>query len=151
MEVYQVGVNIVCYSKFGQRGTDQTDEGIEIKPGVQVHHLPLKFHLDGCVKFAYPHGHNELLMIALEDTTNQQTLLRTVPDVDLTGASRELHPHQIYTSSSGFSVLQSNDYEMVKVHHHPLQSTALRHGMGNYLLSMTPGACPAPKTGTPPQ
>ena len=33
MDVYQVGVNIVCYSKFAQRGADQTDEGIEIKPG----------------------------------------------------------------------------------------------------------------------
>ena len=61
MEVYQVGVNIVCYSKFGQRGPDQTDEGIEIKPGVSIHTAPLKFNMDGCVKFAYPHGHDELL------------------------------------------------------------------------------------------
>lgn len=151
MDVYQVGVNVVCYSKFGQRGADQTDEGIEIKPGVQVHRAPLKFLMDGCVKFAYPHGHDELLMIALEDTTNQQTLLRTVPDVELTGAFREFHPHQIYTSSSGFSVLQANDYEMVMVHHHPLQSPALQHGMGNYLLYMTPGACPSPKTAPSPQ
>jgi hypothetical protein len=62
MDVYQVGVNIVCYSKFGSRGADQTDEGIEIRPGVQVHTAPLKFSMDGCVKFAYPHGHDELLM-----------------------------------------------------------------------------------------
>ena len=37
MDVYQVGVNIVCFSKFSQRGPDQTDEGIEITTGVQVH------------------------------------------------------------------------------------------------------------------
>jgi hypothetical protein len=43
MEVYQVGVNIVCYSKFGQRGPDHTDEGIEIKPGVHVLSAPREF------------------------------------------------------------------------------------------------------------
>ncbi|HET6674464.1 MAG TPA: hypothetical protein VFG71_03950, partial [Nitrospiraceae bacterium] len=73
MDVYQVGVNIVCYSKFGQRGADQTDEGIEIKPGVNVQSAPLKFNMDGCVKFAYPHGHDELLLIALENKTENRT------------------------------------------------------------------------------
>lgn len=146
MEVYQVGVNVVCYSKFDQRGADQTDEGIEIKPGVQVHSAPLKFLMDGCVKFAYPHGHDELLMISLEDNTNKQTLLRTVPDVDLDGTFREFQPHQVYKNGGGFSVLQANDYEMIMVHHHPLHKTELQHGMGNYLLYMTPGACPAQKT-----
>jgi hypothetical protein len=29
------------------------------------------------------------------------------------------------------------------VHHHPLQKRDLQHGMGNYLLYMTPGACQA--------
>ena len=27
--------------------------------------------------------------------------------------------------------------------HHPLQKREAQHGMGNYLLYMTPGACPA--------
>src|ERR1051325_10303671 len=72
MDVYQVGVNVVCYSKFAQRGPDQTDEGIEIKAGVQVHTAPLKFSMNGCVKFAYPHGHDELLLIALENKTKQE-------------------------------------------------------------------------------
>ena len=142
MDVYQVGVNIVCYSKFGQRGADQTDEGIEIKHGVQVHSAPLKFLMDGCVKFAYPHGHDELLMIALENKTRKQTLLRTVPDVDLDGTFREFQPHQVYKDGQGFPVTQADDYQMVMVHHHPLQKQEFQHGMGNYLLYMTPGACP---------
>jgi hypothetical protein len=150
MDVYQVGVNIVCYSKFGQREADQTDEGIEIQPGVQVHKAPLKFLMDGCVKFAYPHGHDELLMIALENKTKKQTLLRTVPDVDLDGTFREFQPHQVFKDAQGFPVTTADEYEMVMVHHHPLQKTEPQHGMGNYLLYMTPGACPSPKTAMAP-
>jgi hypothetical protein len=146
MDVYQVGVNVVCYSKFGQRGPDQTDEGIEIKPGVQVHTAPLKFSMDGCVKFAYPHGHDELLLIALENKTKKQTLLRTVPDVSQDGTFLEFQPRQVYKDSQGFPVTTADDYEMVMVHHHPLQKQELQHGMGNYLLYMTPGACPNTST-----
>ena len=43
MDVYQVGVNIVCYSKFGATRSGPDGRGIEIKPGVQVHAAPLKF------------------------------------------------------------------------------------------------------------
>jgi hypothetical protein len=146
MDVYQVGVNVVCYSKFAQRGPDQTDEGIEIKPGVQVHTAPLKFSMDGCVKFAYPHGHDELLLIALENKTKRQTLLRTVPDVTLDGKFLEFRPHQVYKDPRGFSVTKDDEYEMVMVHHHPLQKDDLQHGMGNYLLYMTPGACASSST-----
>ncbi len=142
MDVYQVGVNVVCYSKFGERGPDQTDEGIEIKPGVQVHTAPLKFRMDGCVKFAYPHGHDELLLIALENKTRKKTLLRTVPDVAMDGTFLEFQPHQVYKDGLGFPVMRDEDYEMVMVHHHPLHKEELQHGMGNYLLYMTPGGCP---------
>jgi len=142
MEVYQVGVNIVCYSKFGQRGKDQTDEGIEIKPGVHVLSAPLKFRMDGCVKFAYPHGHDELLLIALENKTSQQTLLRTVPDVEQDGRFLAFQPHQVFKDARGFSVSMKDDYEMVMVYHHPLHEPRVQHGMGNYLLYMTPGTCP---------
>jgi len=142
MEVYQVGVNIVCYSKFGQRGKDQTDEGIEIKPGVHVLSAPLKFRMDGCVKFAYPHGHDELLLIALENKTSQQTLLRTVPDVEQDGRFLAFQPHQVFKDARGFSVSMKDDYEMVMVYHHPLHDPRVQHGMGNYLLYMTPGTCP---------
>lgn len=146
MDVYQVGVNIVCYSKFAQRGPDQSDEGIEIKPGVQVHTAPLKFSMDGCVKFAYPHGHDELLLIALENKTRKQTLLRTVPDVTMDGTFIEFPPHQVYRNGQGFPVTRTDEYEMVMVHHHPLQKRDEQHGMGNYLLYMTPGACPGTNT-----
>ena len=142
MDVYQVGVNIVCFSKFGERGKDQTDEGIEIKPGVHVLSAPLKFRMDGCVKFAYPHGHDELLLIALENKTTKQTLLRTVPDVAQDGTFIAFQPHQVYRDARGFSVTMKDDYEMVMVYHHPLHDSRVQHGMGNYLLYMTPGVCP---------
>jgi hypothetical protein len=143
MNIYQVGVNIVCFSKFGDRPPDQTDEGIEIRHGVQVHTAPLKFGMDGCVKFAYPHGHDELLMIALENKTKKETLLRTVPDVERDGTLREFLPHQVYKDIQGFTITKEDNYEMVMVHHHPLQKQGFHHGMGNYLLYMTPGICPS--------
>lgn len=141
MDVYQVGVNIVCYSKFGQRAKDQTDEGIEIKPGVHTLSAPLKFRMDGCVRFAYPHGHDELLLIALENKTANRTLLRTVPDVTQDGTFLAFRPHQVYKDARGFPVTTADDYEMVMVYHHPLHDERIQHGMGNYLLYMTPGAC----------
>ena len=143
MDVYQVGVNIVCYSKFGQRGKDQTDEGMEIKPGVHVLSAPLKFRMDGCVKFAYPHGHDELLLITLENKTTNRTLLRTVPDVAQDGTFLAFQPHQVFKDGRGFSVSTKEEYEMVMVYHHPLHDLRVQHGMGNYLLYMTPGACPS--------
>lgn len=145
MEVYQVGVNIVCYSKFSQRGPDQTDEGIEVKPGVTVHSAPLKFNMDGCVKFAYPHGHDELLLITLDNKTTKQTLLRTVPDVGMDGTFIAFQPHQVYKDPKGFSVNRRDEYEMTMVHHHPIHNPNVQHGMGNYLLYMTPGECPSAK------
>ncbi|MEK6525605.1 MAG: hypothetical protein AABZ22_01905 [Nitrospirota bacterium] len=143
MDVYQVGVNIVCYSKFRQRGKDQTDEGMEIKPGVHVLSAPLKFRMDGCVKFAYPHGHDELLLITLENKTTKRTLLRTVPDVAQDGTFLTFQPHQVFKDGRGFSVSTKEEYEMVMVYHHPLHDLRVQHGMGNYLLYMTPGACPS--------
>jgi hypothetical protein len=146
MEVYQVGVNIVCYSQFGKRGKDQTDEGIEIKPGVHTLSAPVKFRMDGCVKFAYPHGHDELLLIALENKTTPRTLLRTVPDVTPDGTFIAFQPHQVFKDARGFSVKTSEEYEMVMVYHHPLHDPRVQHGMGNYLLYMTPGPCQADET-----
>ncbi|MFM8552745.1 MAG: hypothetical protein ACKOCD_10645 [Nitrospiraceae bacterium] len=142
MDVYQVGVNVVCYSKFDQRGPNQTDEGIIIEPGLQVQSAPLKFLMDGCVKFAYPHGHDQLLLIALDDKTTKKTLLRTVPDVEADGNFRAFQPHQVYKDDRGFSVTTRHDYEMTMVYHRPLHNPEEGHGMGNYLLYMTPGTCP---------
>ncbi len=142
LDVYQVGVNIVCYSKFADRGPDQTDEGIRINPGVSVHSAPLKFSMDGCVRFAYPHGHDDLLLIALDNTSQKKTLLRTVPDVAMDGRFIAFQPHQVYRNPQGFSVTTRDDYEITMVHHHALHNTQEQHGMGNYLLYMTPGVCP---------
>ena len=142
MEVYQVGVNVVCYSKFDQRPANQSDEGIFIEPGVQVMQEPLKFLVGGCVKFAYPHGHNGALLIALENRTRQQTLLRTVPDVLADGTLLGFPDRQVYSSPTGFPVSTAEDYEMVLVHHRPLEQRGDIRGMGNYLLYMTRDPCP---------
>lgn len=148
LDVYQVGVNTVCYSQFPKRRADETDEGIEVKPGVQVDKAPLTFSMDGCVKFAYPHGHDQVLLIALENKTAQRTLLRTVPDVGQDGAFLSFLPHQIYHSAQGFGVNRHDAYEVVMVHHRPLHDPQPNHGMGNYLLYMTPGDCPSiPRSG----
>jgi hypothetical protein len=93
------------------------------------------------VKFAYPHGHDELLLIALEDKTSARTLLRTVPDVAQDGTFLAFRPHQVYRDQEGFPIVENHTYEMTMVYHHPLQFSQNQHGMGNYLLYMTPGAC----------
>jgi hypothetical protein len=82
-------------------------------------------------------------MIGLDNRTTKQTLLRTVPDVAPDGTFLEFRPHQVYQDGQGFPVRKAEDYEMVMVHHHPLQKQEPQHGMGNYLLYMTPGACPS--------
>ena len=143
MDVYQVGVNVVCYSKFAQRPNGETDEGMEVQPGVTILSAPLKFHMDGCVKFAYPHGHDQLLLIALDDKTARRTLLRTVPDVTADGTFIAFQPHQVFNDAVGFPVTTKSDYEMTMVYHHPLHDEEVQHAMGNYLLYMTPGSCPA--------
>lgn len=147
MQVYQVGVNVVCFSKFDQRPKDQTDEGIHIKPGVQVMSAPLHFLTNGCVKYAYPHGHNGVLLIALEDQTRKRTLLRTVPDVEKDGTLLGFPARQVFSDSEGFSVNTKDKYEMVLVHHRPLHQKEEAYGMGNYLLYMTPGECASSTNG----
>ena len=142
MQVYQVGVNVVCFSKFNERPANQSDEGIEIETGVHVIKEPLKFLVDGCVKFAYPHSHNGALLIALENRTQKKTLLRTVPDVELDGTLIGFPDRQIYSNPIGFQVSTKEDYEMVLVHHRPLEQQGDIRGMGNYLLYMTQEACP---------
>jgi len=148
MEVYQVGVNVVCFSKFDQRPANQSDEGIAIEAGVQVMKEPLKFLVDGCVKFAYPHSHNGALLIALENRTRQQTLLRTVPDVLADGTLLGFPDRQVYSDPIGFPVSTKEEYEMVLVHHRPLDQQGDVRGMGNYLLYMTREACPKKQDNT---
>ncbi len=49
---------------------------------------PQTFSVDGCVKFVYPHSHNEALLIALENQTRKQPLRHTVPDGTLCRISK---------------------------------------------------------------
>jgi len=142
IKAYTVGVNVVCYSQFATRPANESDEGRALKVGsVQVDSKPLKFTLDGCVKYAYPHGHDGLLLIALDNKTTNQTLLRSVPDVESSGNLRGFLPHQVYSSTKGFPVNTKDDYEMTMVYHLNRQETLDLHGMGNYLLYVATGAC----------
>jgi hypothetical protein len=61
--------------------------------------------------------------------------------VAIDGAFLAFQPHQVFKDARGFSVTMKEDYEMVMVYHHPLHDSRIQHGMGNYLLYMTPGAC----------
>ena len=142
VKAYTVGVNVVCYSQFGQRPSNESDEGRALKVGlVQVDSRPLKFTVDGCVKYAYPHGHDGLLLIALDNMTTNETLLRSVPDVESTGNLRGFLSHQIYSSTKGFPVNTKDEYEMTMVYHLNRQENVDLHGMGNYLLYVMPGPC----------
>ena len=76
-------------------------------------------------------------------------ILRTVPDVASDGAFLSFLPHQIYHSAQGFGVNTHDAYEVVMVHHRPLHDPQPNHGMGNYLLYMTPGECRAQATTGP--
>ena len=142
IKAYTVGVNVVCYSQFSKRPSNESDEGRELKPGiVQVDSKPLKFTVDACVKYAYPHGHDGLLMIALDDKTTNQTLLRSVPDVENGGNLRGFRAQQVYSSTKGFPVNTKDEYEMTMVYHLNRQETLDLHGMGNYLLYVAQGPC----------
>ena len=139
---YTVGVNVVCYSQFSMRPSNESDEGRELKAGtVQVDTKPLKFTMDGCVKYAYPHGHDGLLLIALDNKTTNQTLLRSVPEVEANGNLLGFRPHQVYNSMKGFPVNTKDEYEMTMVYHLNRQEMTDLHGMGNYLLYLAPGPC----------
>lgn len=141
MELALVGVNVTCVMDFGKRGEDETKDGILIKPGVNVQSAPLKFQMNGCTKAAYPHGHDQLLLITLDNKTTGQTLLRTVPNVTRDGTLISFPQNQVYQDPVGFSVNTKDDYEMTMVHHKLINDPREQYGMGYYLMYMTPGPC----------
>jgi len=130
-----------CVKYFGKKGKDETHHGIPIKPGLDVRSASLKFGMDGCVKYAYPHGHDQLLLLTLENKTTGQTLLRTVPKTSPDGALLAFLPHQVYKDPVGFSINTKDEYGMTMVYHRPLNDLRHHFGMGNYLMYMTPGPC----------
>lgn len=112
------------------------------KPGVQVMIEPQTFSVDGCVKFAYPHSHNEALFIALENQTRKQPLRRTVPDVTRLMERYVGFPkRQVYSDPASFPVSTQEEYRMV-LGHIPLPMNGDIRGMGNYLRYMTRETCP---------
>ena len=80
---------------------------------VQEDKAPLAVRMDGCVKFAYPHGHDYVLLIVLENRTARRTLLRPVLGVTQDEAFLSFLPHQINHSTQGFGVNTDWAYEMV--------------------------------------
>lgn len=141
MELAIVGVNVTCGKDHGKRGEDESDDGILIKPGVNVHSAPLKFLMDGCTKFAHPHGHDQLLLITLDNKTTGKTLLRTVPKVTSDGALISFPQNQVYQDPVGFPVNTKDDYEMTMVYHKPLNNPRIQYSMGIYFMYMMPGPC----------
>lgn len=141
LEVYHIGINTGCYTKFAERSAGETDEGLPIYQGIQVNRAPVSFRIDGCVKYAYPHAHDHVVLFALEDKTHRRTLLRTSPVVDRNGSLMGFAPHQVFQDSGGFPVTTRDQYEMIMIHHRPLHDQGSRFGMANYILYLTPGPC----------
>lgn len=141
LEVYPIGINTSCYRTLPQRPENEIDDGILLQPGLQVNSAPVNFTLNGCVKFAYPHGHNQLVLVTLENTTTHRTLLRTVPTAGPNGTLLGFPPDQIYSNLQGFSVNTHDQYEMTMVYYRSLQSQGHAYGMANYLLYLRAGEC----------
>lgn len=141
LEVYHVSVNTDCHTKLAERGNDETDEGIKLKPGLMIRTVPVRFLKGGCVKAAYPHGHDQLTLITLEDKTTDQTLLRTVPTAASDGAFLGFPTHQVFEDDVGFFVSTAHQYEMTMVYHQLLHDDNERYGMADYLMYMVPGNC----------
>jgi hypothetical protein len=140
LQTYHIGVNVGC--KTSDMAQDETEHGIKLRPGMLIRQVPLKFQINGCVKYAYPHAHDQLLLMTLENKTARQTLLRTVPHISSEGSLQYFPEGQIYSSGIGFSVNTRDDYEVGMMYHTPLEDETVRYGMANYNLYFTPGQCP---------
>lgn len=142
LNVYQIGVNVVCYSKFNQRKENETDEGIKLNEGMNIYSEPVAFRASGCVKFAYPHGHDGLILLVLDNTTKDLTLLRTMPSTDIHGRLKGFDSRQVYHDSKGFMINKSENYKLTMVYHIPTYYSGESYGMGNYLLYYSDLKCP---------
>lgn len=146
LHVYHVGINVGCYRQLDRRAPGETDEGLPLASGLSVVTAPVTFRMDGCVKYAYPHGHDQLVLFTLENRTSGRTLLRTAPSTTRDGTLIGFPPSQVYRSARGFSVSKDETYEMTMISHRPLHDQAPRYGMANYILYLAPGLC---STSTP--
>lgn len=148
LDSYHVGVNVGCYTRLDQREKGETDEGILLQPGLQVKTAIVKFLVDGCVKYAYPHAHDNVVLLTLEDVGNRRTLLRSVPNVSIGGSLLEFPTTQIYSDPVGFKVSTRESYRIVMVYHVPLAGQKTLYGMGNYLMYLTLEGCEEFSDGT---
>lgn len=144
LQVYHVGINVGCYRQLERRAPGETDEGLPLAPGLSVVTAPVAFSMDGCVKYAYPHGHDHLVLFTLENRTSGRTLLRTAPKTSRDGTLIAFPPSQVYRNSIGFSISKDESYEITMISHRPLQDKGPRYGMANYILYLTPGLCSEP-------
>ena len=141
LQAYYIGVSFMCYSDFSGYEGSQTDEGILLPPGLQVHSKRFTFKMEGCVKFAYPHGHDHMTLLALDNTTTAQTQLRTVPHMGPSGTFLDFPLDQIYSDQTGFEINTQDTYEITMVYHRALQNHNPTYGMGSYALYAVPGSC----------
>lgn len=139
LQTYHIGVNIGC--RIDDMAQDETEHGIKLPQGVLVRAVPVKFSIEGCVKYAYPHGHDQLVLMALENKTKRRTLLRTVPNVSSDGALQFFSADQVYSSNIGFPVNTTDTYEVTMIYHLALEDASELYGMANYNLYLTPGQC----------
>jgi hypothetical protein len=139
-----VGINVGCYRQLDRRAQGETDEGLPLAQGLSVITAPVTFRIDGCVKYAYPHGHDHLVLFTLDNRTSGRTLLRTAPETARDGTVIGFPPNQVYRSNRGFSVSKDETYEMTMISHRPLHDQVPRYGMANYILYLTPGPCSEP-------
>lgn len=145
LQVYHMGINVGCYRQLDRRAPGETDEGLPLPQGLSVVTAPVTFRMDGCVKYAYPHGHDHLALFTLENRTSGRTLLRTAPHTTKDGTLIGFPPSQVYSSARGFSVSKDEAYEMTMISHRPLHDRIPRYGMANYILYLTAGPCAEPE------
>jgi hypothetical protein len=141
LESYHVSVNVDCFTEGPMPGRAETDEGIVIGQGLAVHTKPVRFLTEGCVKLVYPHGHDHLVLMALENTTKKRTMLRTVPITQQDGSLLGFARDQVYADSTGFAVTPEDDYKMMMVYYRRLEDYSDHYGMADYLIYMTSGPC----------
>lgn len=144
MQTHHISVTSDCYLRFAEAGTDETDEGLRLSPGVTTRSTDVSFPFDGCVKYAYAHAHDYLAFMVLDNLSSNTTLLRTSPDLDQEGRLLGFSAGQVFSDSSGFPINRQDRYRLTMVYHRPLHDKQERYGMATYLLYLTPPPCPAP-------
>lgn len=142
LQTHHISVTSDCYLRFAESGTDETDEGLRLSAGITTRTTEVSFPFDGCVKFAYAHAHDYLVLMVLDNLSSRKTLLRTTPDLDEEGKLLGFPTEQVFSDINGFSINRRDRYRLTMVYHRPLHDRQERYGMATYLLYFTPPPCP---------